>query len=94
MEKITELETKLKDREQAIGSLEQTVEQHVKAMHSLQAEMQCMMETQRIKEKNTQAIYLRKGTFLQEQLSSLQDDIQKKEKKLRNKNGSPLNIRA
>ena len=79
-EKVAELEAKLNDRESAICSLETTVERHVRAMHSMQAEMQCMMETQRIKEKKGQATYRRKESFLEEQLSNLQNDIEKKEK--------------
>ena len=76
--KVVELETKLKDRESAISSLEGTVDQHVKAMHSMQAEMRCMMETQRIKEKKNQSTFHRKENFLENRISILEMDVKKK----------------
>jgi len=78
-EKVLELEAKLKDRESAILSLEGTVDQHVKAMHSMQAEMRCMMETQRIKEKKNQNTFKRKESFLEDRISALENDTEKKE---------------
>lgn len=50
-EKKSELEMKIKSRDRAIESLEETVSQHVIAMKNMQAEMQCMAETHRLKEK-------------------------------------------
>lgn len=76
---IVDLELKLQDRESAVSSLENTVERHIKAMHSMQAEMQCMMETQRIKEKKNQATFRRKESFLEEQMSTLQKEASKKD---------------
>lgn len=44
----------------------------------MQAEMQCMMETQRIKEKNAQNNFVRKESLYQKEINSLQDIAQKK----------------
>lgn len=76
--KVLELEAKLKDRESAISSLEGTVDQHVKAMHSMQAEMRCMMETQRLKEKKNQSTFQRKENFLESRITALESDVEKK----------------
>jgi len=78
-EKINDLEAKLDDREGAIMSLESTVERHVKAMHSMQAEMQCMMETQRIKEKKIQSNFRRKEKFLDRRITLLENENEKKD---------------
>ncbi len=75
--KVQELELKISSRDSAIKSLERTVSQHVKAMHTMQAEMQCMMETQRIKEKNAQSNFLRKEDVYEKQISLLQGTVQK-----------------
>jgi len=77
-EKSKELELKLSSRDSAIESLERTISQHVKAMHTMQAEMQCMMETQRIKEKNAQNNFVRKESLYQKEINILQDTAQKK----------------
>lgn len=79
-DKIQELEMKLESRDAAVQSLERTVAQHVKAMHTMQAEMQCMMETQRIKEKNAQANYLRKEDVMEKQIAALHAAVEKKAK--------------
>ena len=76
--KQLELEMKISSRDDAIQSLERTVAQHVKAMHTMQAEMQCMMETQRIKEKNAQANFLRKEDVMDKQIAALQEAVEKK----------------
>lgn len=77
-ERIQELEAKISSRDAAVRSLERTVAQHVKAMHTMQAEMQCMMETQRIKEKNAQANYLRKEDAMEKQITTLHDAMEEK----------------
>ena len=77
LNKVQDLQTKLISRETAIQSLEKTVSQHVKAMYTMQAEMQCMMETQRIKEKNAILNFHRKEKVLDKQVTSLQDSIKK-----------------
>lgn len=82
-EKIEELEKKLVDRESTIDSLERTVERHVKTMHSLQAEMQCMMETQRLKEKKCKDTFRRKESFFEDQISNLQEDSESKDKTIK-----------
>lgn len=81
-EEITELKMKLASRESAVQSLERTVSQHVKAMHTMQAEMQCMMETQRIKEKNAQANYIRKEDVMTKQVSTLKQALERKTKQV------------
>lgn len=81
--RIQELERKLEDREASIDSLERTVERHVKTMHSLQAEMQCMMETQRLKEKKCKETYSRKQTFLEDQITNLEQDVQCKDSSIK-----------
>lgn len=78
-EKVLELESKLQDREVAIRSLEETVERHVKTMHSMQAEMQCMMETQRIKERKSQAMFRKQESFLESQLNEMQNELETKD---------------
>jgi len=75
---IADLKMKVTSRESAVESLERTVAQHVKAMHTMQSEMQCMMETQRIKEKNAQANYLRKENVIGKQMTSLHKDLEKR----------------
>lgn len=80
--KIEELEMKLQDRESTIDSLERTVERHVKTMHSLQAEMQCMFETQRLKEKKCKDTFRRKESFLEDQISNLQEEVAFKNKSI------------
>jgi len=63
--KIEQLSLKLSSRDIAIEGLEQTVEQHVKSMQNIQAEMLCLMETQRIKEKNITESHRRKEERLE-----------------------------
>jgi len=75
---VVNLKTKVTSRESAVRSLERTVAQHVKAMHTMQAEMQCMMEAQRIKEKNAQANYLRKEDIIVKEITSLHQDLDTK----------------
>jgi len=75
---VNDLKVKLTSREKAVQSLERTVAQHVKAMHTMQSEMQCMMETQRIKEKNAQANYLRKEDAYVKQISALREELEKR----------------
>jgi cell division protein FtsL len=77
-ELVNDLKVKLFSREQAVQSLERTVAQHVKAMHTMQSEMQCMMETQRIKEKNAQTNFLRKEDAIVKQISALHAELEKK----------------
>merc|ERR1712156_1148216 len=76
----TSQEAKLADRESAIRSLEETIEHHVKAMHTMQAEMDCMVETLKMKEKKNQATHLQKEKFFGEQLSNLEQNIKKRDK--------------
>ncbi len=82
-EKIQELEVKLANRDSTIETLERTVERHEKTMHSLKAEMQCMIETQRLKEKRSKDTFSRKENFLNEQISNFQEDIQYKDKSIK-----------
>jgi uncharacterized coiled-coil protein SlyX len=77
-DRVQELELKMASRDAAVQSLERTVAQHVKAMHTMQAEMQCMMETQRIKEKKAQACYLRREDVMEKQISALHEAVEKK----------------
>lgn len=60
-----QLSLKLSSRDVAIAGLEQTVEQHVKAMQNIQAEMLCLMETQRIKDKIVSESHRRKEERLE-----------------------------
>jgi len=60
-----QLSLKLSSRDVAIAGLEQTVEQHVKAMQNMQAEMLCLMETQRIKDKIVSESHRRKEERLE-----------------------------
>lgn len=78
VEKERELKAKLAEREYAIRSLEQSMENHVRAMHTLQAEMECRVETQRMKEEKNQVTHRQKESFLEDQLSNLKNDINKK----------------
>jgi cell division protein FtsL len=79
-DKVHELELKMASRDAAVQSLERTVAQHVKAMHTMQAEMQCMMEAQRIKEKNAEASYLRKEDAMEKQITALHEAVEEKAK--------------
>ncbi len=79
LENIYQLEQKIKDREEAIYSLEQTVNQHVKTMQGMQAEMYCMMETQRIKERKSQVLFRKQVSFLESQMNDMQNKLEKKE---------------
>jgi len=64
-DRIEQLSLKLASRDVAIVGLEETVEQHVKSMQNIQAEMLCLMETQRIKEKNISESHKRKEERLE-----------------------------
>lgn len=77
---VREMEVKLSSREEAIRSLEQTVNQHVKSMHNMQSEMECMVATQRIKQQNMNSAIKGKEENLNKRIASLKDDVVKKEK--------------
>lgn len=79
LEKIHQLEDKIRDREAVINSLEQTTNHHVKSMQGIQAEMYCMMETQRIKERKSQALFRKQVSFLESQMNDMQNELEKKE---------------
>ena len=77
---LQEMEVKLSSRDEAIRSLERTADQHVKSMHNLQSEMECMLATQRIKEQTISSAIKGKEEHLNKRIASLQDDLVKKEK--------------
>ena len=77
---VREMEVKLSSSEEAIRSLEQTVNHHVKSMHNMQSEMECMVATQRIKQQNMNSAIKCKEEHLNKRIASLKDEVVKKEK--------------
>lgn len=77
---LQEMEVKLSSRDEAIRSLEQTLDQHVKSMHNMQSEMECMLASQRIKQQHINSAIKGKEENLNKRIASLQDDLVKKEK--------------
>lgn len=70
-DKTQELSLKIASRDEAITSLEETLEQNVKSMQNMQSEMQCLMTSQRIKEKNIADSHRRKEERLEKLVQSL-----------------------
>jgi len=69
-----ELMLKISSRDEAIASLEETLNQHVKSMQTMQAEMQCLMQSQQIKQKNMTDSHRRK----EERLNKIVESLRKK----------------
>mmetsp|Transcript_25509 Transcript_25509/g.31422 ORF Transcript_25509/g.31422 Transcript_25509/m.31422 type:complete len:272 (+) Transcript_25509:523-1338(+) len=73
------LNLKLNDRENTIVELEKTIECQVKGMNCMEAEKQCKIESQRIKEERKQGIFNRRQDFLQKRTASLEDELMGKD---------------
>jgi len=70
-----ELLLKIHSRDEAISSLEQTLDENIKSMQGLQAEMQSLVITQRIKEKKIHDSHLQKEEDFKRQVESLGNEL-------------------
>jgi len=70
-----ELVLKIHSRDEAISSLEQTLDENIKSMQGLQAEMQSLIVTQRMKEKKIHDSHLQKEEEFKGQVESLRKEL-------------------
>jgi len=69
---LEDLSLSISSREKIIISLEQTLDQHLKQMQNMQLEMECSIETHRIKEKKLAGMYKMKEEHLKRVIGLLQ----------------------
>jgi len=72
---VVELFLKMSSRDDAISSLEQTLDEKLKSMQNMEVEMHSLVETQRIKEKKVNDLHAQKEEHLKKVVDSLSNKL-------------------